>query len=108
MADAIKAFFKNGYVVLVYFARKTFLKVHCTFVVSQSITFEKELFVMLCQSLVDKFTCICMGIMILDKNALTMLLLSYETYAEGSLESMHVSKFFCLILIHSDTLNFCM
>ena len=58
MADAnIKPFFQewlSSSRLLANFASKTFLQVYDTFVASRSITFEKELFAMYCQSLVDK------------------------------------------------------
>ena len=44
------------------------IKLCGTFVASQLITFEKELFAMKCQSLVDECTCFCMAIVILDGN----------------------------------------
>ena len=40
--------------LLANFSSTKFLKVYGTFVASRSITFEKELFAMQCQSLVDK------------------------------------------------------
>ena len=44
------------------------IKLCGTFVALQLITFEKELFAMECQSLVDECTCFCMAIVILDRN----------------------------------------
>ena len=73
MGDAIQKPFLRMAISIVFFI-KIFLpgrrfctnrELYSTFVASRSITFEKGLFSMECQSLVDESTCFCMGIVIL-------------------------------------------